>query len=72
MLNQVFKSNSNQKEIFKKSFYVFIIRVLGYFCGFLFFWIVANKYGTKIQGIFSLAFLAPRCSGDVRKSSKIS
>ena len=57
MLNLIFKSDSNQNEIFKKSFYVFIIRVLGYFCGFLFFWIVANKYGSKIQGIFSLAFL---------------
>jgi O-antigen/teichoic acid export membrane protein len=51
------QSNSNKKEILSKAIKVFFIRVIGYSCGFVFFWIIANKYGPKIQGVFSIAFL---------------
>lgn len=47
----------NKREIIDKGIKVFFIRVIGYAFGFLFTWVVANKYGAKIQGIFSLAFL---------------
>ena len=57
MKKRLLKPNKNQGEIFQKAFYVFLIRVLGYFCGFVFFWMVANKYGSKTQGVFSIAFL---------------
>ncbi|OBX17492.1 flippase [Bizionia sp. APA-3] len=36
---------------------MFSIRVFGYGFGFLFTWILANKYGAKVQGVFSIAFL---------------
>ena len=49
--------NSNKKEILDKGFKVFSIRIFGYGFGFLFTWIVANKYGARIQGVFSIAFL---------------
>ncbi len=49
--------NSNKKEILDKGLKVFSIRVLGYGFGFLFTWILANKYGAKVQGVFSIAFL---------------
>jgi len=49
--------NSNQKEILDKGLKVFSIRVLGYGFGFLFTWILANKFGAKVQGVFSIAFL---------------
>ena len=48
---------SNKKEIFTKAVKVLIIRLFGYGFGFLFFWVVANKYGAKAQGVFSIAFL---------------
>jgi O-antigen/teichoic acid export membrane protein len=50
-------SNSNKNEIAFKAVSVFLIRVVGYGFGFLFTWIVANKFGAKSQGVFSLAFL---------------
>jgi O-antigen/teichoic acid export membrane protein len=50
-------SNSNKNEIAFKAISVFLIRVVGYGFGFLFTWIVANKFGAKAQGVFSLAFL---------------
>lgn len=49
--------NSNKKEILDKGLKVFSIRVLGYGFGFLFTWVLANKYGAKVQGVFSIAFL---------------
>ncbi len=49
--------NTDKKEILDKGIKVFLIRVLGYGFGFLFTWIIANKYGAKIQGIFSISFL---------------
>jgi O-antigen/teichoic acid export membrane protein len=49
--------NSNKKEILLKGVEVFFIRVLGYGCGFLFTWLLANKYGAKTQGIFAIAFM---------------
>jgi O-antigen/teichoic acid export membrane protein len=49
--------NSNKKEILEKGFKIFLIRVVGYGFGFLFTWILANKYGAKFQGVFSIAFL---------------
>ncbi|WP_222982673.1 flippase [Flagellimonas meishanensis] len=48
---------SNKSEILNKGAGVFLIRVIGYGAGFLFVWVVANKFGPKIQGIFSIAFL---------------
>ena len=54
----IFKSlNPNKNEIVLKSISIFSIRVLGYGFGFLFTWIIANKFGAKIQGIFSISFL---------------
>ncbi|NQX86547.1 MAG: flippase [Flavobacteriaceae bacterium] len=50
-------SNSNKKEILLKGIEVFFIRVLGYGCGFLFTWLLANKYGAKTQGVFAIAFM---------------
>ncbi|WP_293297980.1 flippase [Allomuricauda sp.] len=49
--------NTDKREIIEKGIKVFLIRVLGYGFGFLFTWIIANKYGAKIQGIFSISFL---------------
>jgi len=49
--------NSNKKEILLKSINVLILKFLGYCCGLLFLWFVANKYGSRIQGIFSIAFM---------------
>lgn len=51
------KLNSNTKEILDKGFKVLLIRVFGYVFGFLFTYILANKYGPRIQGVFSIAFL---------------
>ena len=34
-----------------------MIRVFGYSFGFLFTWILANKFGAKVQGVFVIAFL---------------
>ncbi|WP_298792841.1 flippase [uncultured Allomuricauda sp.] len=48
---------SNKKEILIKGAGVFLIRILGYGLGFMFIWVVANKFGPKIQGIFSISFL---------------
>jgi O-antigen/teichoic acid export membrane protein len=47
----------NKKEILLKAIYVFCIRIIGYFFGFGFTWVVASKFGAKAQGIFSIAFL---------------
>lgn len=49
--------NADKREILDKGLKVFFIRILGYGFGFLFTWIIANKYGAKIQGIFSISFL---------------
>ena len=59
--------NSNKKEILDKGLKVFSIRVLGYGFGFLFTWILANKYGAKVQGVFSIAFLFMSIGGMVAK-----
>jgi len=54
----IFKRLSpNTNEIVLKSISIFSIRVLGYGFGFLFTWVIANKFGAKSQGIFSIAFL---------------
>ena len=57
MSNRIKLSNSEQSEIVQKASLVFVIRVIGYLCGFVFFWLVANKFGPKTQGIFSIGFL---------------
>jgi O-antigen/teichoic acid export membrane protein len=49
--------NTNKKEILGKGVKVFSIRALGYAFGFLFTWIIANKYGAYKQGVFAIAFL---------------
>ncbi len=49
--------NTNKKEILEKAIKVFSIRIFGYIFGFLFVWILSNKYGAKNQGIFSISFL---------------
>lgn len=49
--------NSNKKEILNKGFSIFVIRGFGYFFGFIFIWLIANKYGPYTQGVFSIAFL---------------
>lgn len=49
--------NANKKELLKKGISVFSIRLVAYGFGFLFTWILANKYGSKYQGIFAIAFL---------------
>lgn len=50
-------SKTNKREIVEKAIKVFSIRVVSYAFGFLFIWIIANKFGTKTQGIFSISFL---------------
>ncbi|MDC9724094.1 MAG: flippase [Urechidicola sp.] len=50
-------SKSNNREIVEKAIKVFSLRVFSYGFGFLFIWILANKFGAKMQGIFSIAFL---------------
>ena len=59
--------NSNKKEILDKGLKVFSIRVFGYGFGFLFTWFLANKFGAKIQGIFSIAFLFLSVGGMIAK-----
>lgn len=50
-------NKSNKREITEKAIKVFSLRVFSYGFGFLFIWILANKFGSKTQGIFSIAFL---------------
>ena len=49
--------NSNSREILDKGLKVFSIRGLGYGFGFLFTWLIANKFGSQIQGVFAISFL---------------
>jgi len=49
--------SKNLNELVTKGLGVFSIRVLSYLFGFAFTWILANKYGPRFQGIFSIAFL---------------
>ncbi|WP_370390335.1 flippase [uncultured Winogradskyella sp.] len=44
-------------EIIEKAIKVFLLRILGYFFGFLFIWLIATKYGADSQGIYSIAFM---------------
>jgi len=47
---------AENKEIFFKSLSSFSLRVLSYFLGFLFVFIIARFYSVEAQGIFSIAF----------------
>lgn len=49
--------NKSKHEIIEKTAKVFLLRILGYAFGFIFIWLIATKYGAKIQGVFSISFM---------------